>query len=93
MKWTIVNIPKDLADLIDERIVGKEGYRSRAAYVADVLRRSLEENSEIYRARRKPRDPVEVEIFSLMSKKRRQDAIKDGRIKIIGPRTVEVKME
>jgi len=39
-----VNIPKQLAELIDEVIKdGKYGYRSRDEFVTDAVRRRLEE--------------------------------------------------
>jgi metal-responsive CopG/Arc/MetJ family transcriptional regulator len=41
--WTYVNLPKELAEQIDELVNAQEhGYRSRSEFVSDAVRRFLE---------------------------------------------------
>ncbi len=42
--WTYVNLPKELADKIDKLLESRtHGYRSRGDFIADAVRRRLDE--------------------------------------------------
>ena len=43
-EWTYINLPKELGAKIDELVdARKHGYRSRSDFVADAVRRRLDE--------------------------------------------------
>ena len=43
MTYTTVAIPKTLIGVIDEKIVGKQGYRNRSEFIIEAIRRRLDE--------------------------------------------------
>jgi hypothetical protein len=46
MDYVTVKVPADLIKIIDEKVVGKYGYRSRAEFIKDAIRDKLKEFAE-----------------------------------------------
>ena len=66
-----------------------EEYRMTARARFGRLRASIENKFQGRTARQRPRDPAKEALLLAMDKKRWQDALRTGKIKLLGPKSVQ----